>query len=131
MNEERLREQVMWHRATEPAHTGQLTDHFAGSGTYNCAHCGSTLFAAASKFACPCGWPAFARAVDGGVELSPDAKDAAHAPGRPDRWRTEVKCAQCHGHLGHLFRQERHMIEGSARVLDRYCINSICLRFVP
>ena len=89
-------------------------------GTYYCAGCGAKLFTSAHKFDSHCGWPAFYDAADNkNVKLTDDVSFGMI--------RTEVRCATCDGHLGHLFKGE-----GFSTPKDqRYCINGVTLTFVP
>ncbi|GAA3458809.1 peptide-methionine (R)-S-oxide reductase MsrB [Saccharothrix longispora] len=103
---------------TEPAWTGEYTDT-KSEGVYECRACGAELFRSDTKFDSHCGWPSF---------FSPLAGESVIL--REDRTlgmvRTEVLCATCHSHLGHVFEGE-----GYDNPTDqRYCINSISLRLV-
>ncbi|GDY20704.1 peptide-methionine (R)-S-oxide reductase [Verrucomicrobiota bacterium] len=91
-----------------------------GGGTYFCAGCGAELFSSAHKFDSHCGWPAFYDPANAkNVRMLED-----HSLGRA---RTEVRCAVCDGHLGHVFKGE-----GFETPTDqRYCINGVALKFVP
>ncbi len=110
---------VLREAGTEPAFTGQYTDNHA-TGSYSCRACGSELFRSDTKFDSHCGWPSF---------FSPLAQDRVlfledRSLGRV---RTEVRCATCGGHLGHVFEGE-----GFETPTDlRYCINSISVTFEP
>jgi len=91
-----------------------------GAGTYVCTGCGSALFTSETKFDARCGWPAFYDT--NGTETVEVRRDASMG-----MVRNEVVCAQCEGHLGHLFEGE-----GFENPTDqRYCINATSLRFVP
>lgn len=110
---------VLRKAGTEPAFTGEYTDTKA-KGVYSCRACGAELFTSNEKFESHCGWPSFfdARNSDA-VEL---VSDRSHG-----MVRTEVRCAKCGSHLGHLFEGEGY----STPTDQRYCINSISLRLTP
>jgi peptide-methionine (R)-S-oxide reductase len=110
---------VLREAGTEPAFTGEYTDTKT-TGVYDCRACGAELFRSDTKFESHCGWPSFwdARNSDA-VELVSD-----HSHGMV---RTEVRCAKCGSHLGHLFEGEGY----GTPTDQRYCINSISLRLVP
>lgn len=101
---------------TERPYSGVYTD-YDEPGVYRCAGCGAELFTAESKFHSGCGWPAFDRAVAGGRVI--ERRDLSHG-----MIRTEVLCAACGGHLGHLFPDGPQETTGL-----RYCINSAALEF--
>jgi peptide-methionine (R)-S-oxide reductase len=108
---------VLRKAATEPAFTGEYTDNHK-VGIYSCRACGAELFRSETKFDSHCGWPSFFTplAGDAVVEIVDDSMGVR---------RTEVRCANCDSHLGHVFSGE-----GFGTPTDlRYCINSISLRF--
>ncbi len=108
---------VLREAGTEPPFTGEYTDA-TEPGQYACRACGALLFSSEQKFASHCGWPSF---------YAPQASDSVtyhedlSIPGRP---RTEVRCASCDSHLGHVFEGEGY----DTPTDQRYCINSVCLR---
>ncbi|WP_369267613.1 peptide-methionine (R)-S-oxide reductase MsrB, partial [Streptomyces harbinensis] len=110
---------VLREAGTERAFTGEYTDTKT-VGVYNCRACGAELFRSETKFESHCGWPSFYDPADSdAVETRTDTS----LPGRP---RTEVLCAACGSHLGHVFEGEGY---GTPTDL-RYCINSIAIRHV-
>jgi peptide-methionine (R)-S-oxide reductase len=107
---------VLRHQGTERAFTSPL-DHENRAGTFVCAGCGQPLFSSAAKFKSDTGWPSFWQPLDGAVETHVDAS-----------WlmvRTEVHCANCGGHLGHVFS------DGPRPTGLRYCINGVAMAFMP
>ena len=112
--------QVLRQGATEAPFTGRYTDAVT-VGVYRCRACGAELFRSQEKFASHCGWPSFfAPLAEDRVVYLPDNS----VPGQP---RTEVRCARCHSHLGHVFAGEGYDTPTDLR----YCINSICLTLEP
>ncbi len=108
-------ESVMVDKATEAPFTGKYFA-FWEKGTYVCRRCGAALYRSESKFEANCGWPSFDDEIPGAVRRVPDA----------DGVRTEIQCARCGAHLGHVF-----VGEGFTEKDTRHCVNSVSMDFVP
>ena len=108
-------EDVIVNKGTEMPFTGQYYA-FWERGTYICRRCGVPLYRSESKFEANCGWPSFDDEIPGAVKRMPD----------PDGVRTEIQCAKCGAHLGHVF-----VGEGFTEKNTRHCVNSISMDFIP
>jgi len=102
-------------KSTEYPFTG-IYEKFNGNGTYLCKQCGNALYHSDAKFDAACGWPSFDEEVVGAVKRIKDA----------DGMRTEIVCASCEGHLGHVFTGEKFTPKNT-----RHCVNSVSIDFVP
>ena len=105
---------VIEEKGTERAFSGEHDD-FYEDGLYVCRRCGAELYRSDDKFDARCGWPAFDQEIAGAVKRITD----------PDGQRIEIECANCGGHLGHVF-----MGEGFTATNARHCVNSLSMRFV-
>jgi len=106
---------VLRQKGTERPYTGEYNVHFE-SGTYNCRGCEAPLFKSDSKFDSHCGWPSFDAGIASGAIV--EKLDKTHG-----MIRTEILCANCGGHLGHVFN------DGPTKTGLRYCVNSLSITF--
>jgi peptide-methionine (R)-S-oxide reductase len=123
MNEDEIKQKltpeeyrVLREKGTEAPFSGALL-HEKRSGTYDCKACGNPLFLSDAKFDSGTGWPSFDQAIPGSVK---EIEDTSHG-----MRRTEIVCAKCESHLGHVFD------DGPTESGKRYCLNSVCLNLVP
>lgn len=105
---------VLRQKGTERPGTGKYYLHFE-EGSYTCAACDAVLFNSGSKFYSDCGWPSFDNAIEGTVNYIDDYSLGMH--------RIEIVCANCGGHLGHIFD------DGPTKTGKRYCVNSVSIDF--
>ena len=108
---------ILRQAGTERAGTGELLEEWS-DGFYNCRACGNELFKSGTKFESHCGWPSFYESV------RPEAVEYLEDTSIPGRPRTEVRCARCGSHLGHVFPDGFGTPTG-----NRFCMNSLALTF--
>lgn len=105
---------VIEEKATEAPFSGKY-DNFFEKGTFICKKCNASLFSSKAKFEAGCGWPSFDENYPNAIKRIPD----------PDGMRTEIVCANCGAHLGHVFTGEKMTSKDT-----RHCVNSLSIRFI-
>ena len=106
---------IIEEKGTEVPFTGEYDDQYA-DGVYICRKCNTPLFSSTAKFNAGCGWPSFDENFPNAVLQKKDN----------DGMRTEIVCANCKGHLGHVFTGEQLTDQNT-----RHCVNSLSIRFIP
>lgn len=105
---------ILREQATEAPFTGELNDQYS-DGIYSCKGCNASLYESKHKFESNCGWPSYDKAIQGAIEYKPDTSMGT--------LRTEIVCANCGGHQGHVFE------DGPTETGLRFCVNSASINF--
>ncbi|KAL4780284.1 methionine-R-sulfoxide reductase SelR [Aspergillus varians] len=108
---------ILRQKGTERPGTGEYDSHYPSQGVYSCAGCNAPIYKATHKFKSGCGWPAYFDSIPGAVVRHVDSSFGME--------RTEITCANCGGHLGHVFKGEGFPTPTD----ERHCVNSVSLRF--